>query len=350
MEVVGSNVGQRDPQGENWMNAQLELLKLSTGYWISQALYVAAKLKLADLLKDGPRSSVDLSKATKTHPQALYRLLRALASIDVFAEENGKFKLTPLAQGLRSDVLGSHWAVAVMTGDEHYRAWGDLLYSIETGKPAFDRIYGKPPFDYLAEHPENAKIFDAAMTGIHGNETRAMLDAYSFAGYGTLVDVGGGNGSLLMAILRHTPSLKGILYDLPHVVERAAAAIQREGMANRCTPVAGSFFESVPSGHDAYLMRHIIHDWDDEKALTILRNCRKAIKPTGKLLLVEAVIPPGNDPSWSKFLDLNMLLIPGGQERTETEYRQLFKAADFLLTRIVPTTTEISVIEGEPLA
>jgi 2-polyprenyl-3-methyl-5-hydroxy-6-metoxy-1,4-benzoquinol methylase len=330
------------------MNPQIELLKLSTGYWASRAIYVAAKLKVADLLKDGPRPSADLAKATNTHPHALYRLLRALASIGIFAEDKGKFGLTPLAEALRSDVPGSQWAVAVMMGDEHFRVWEDLLYSIETGKPAFDKAYGKPPFDYLAEHPESAKLFDAAMTGIHGNETKAMLDAFSFAGFAALVDIGGGNGSLLTAVLRQTPSLKGTLYDLPHVIERAKPNIHAAGVGDRCTMVAGSFFESVPTGYDAYLMRHIIHDWDDEKALTILRNCRKAIKPTGKLLLIEAVIPPGNDPSWSKFLDLNMLLIPGGQERTEAEYRQLYTAAGFRLTRIVPTTTEISVIEGEP--
>jgi hypothetical protein len=256
--------------------------------------------------------------------------------------------LTPLAEALRSDVPASQWAVALMMGDEHWGVWGDLLYSIQTGKPAFDKIYGKPPFEYLAEHPENAKIFDAAMTAIHGNETRAMLEAYSFAEFGTLVDVGGGNGSLISAVLRATPGLKGVLFDLPHVVERAKANLQAPDVAGRCTAIPGSFFESVPAGYDAYMMRHIIHDWDDEKSLTILRHCRKAIKPTGKLLLIEAVIPPGNDPSWSKFLDLNMLLIPGGQERTESEYRQLLASAGFQLTRIVPTSTEISVVESKP--
>ena len=235
-----------------------------------------------------------------------------------------------------------------MLGEEHWHCWGELLYSIQTGKASFDKIYGKPPFEYLSEHPENAAIFDAAMTGIHGNETRAMLKSFSFAEFETLVDVGGGNGSLITAVLRATPKLKGVLYDLPHVVERAKANVQVTDLGGRCTAIAGSFFDSVPSGYDAYLMRHIIHDWDDDKSLKILRHCRKAIKAGGKLLLVESVIPPGNDASWSKFLDLNMLLIPGGKERTEVEYRQLFASAGFKLTRIVPTGTEMSVIEAVP--
>jgi len=176
-----------------------------------------------------------------------------------------------------------------------------------------------------------------------------MLDVYDFGGFETLVDIGAGNGSLLMTVLKQTPRLHGVLFDREHVIQRARPAIEAAGLGNRCQVSAGSFFDSVPSGHDAYLMRHIIHDWDEEKALTILRHCRKAIKPAGKLLLVEAVIPPGNDPSWSKFLDLNMLLIPGGQERTEAEYRQLLGQAGFRIMRIVPTRTEMSVIESVPV-
>jgi hypothetical protein len=331
------------------MNVQQEFLKMASGYWVSQSLYAAAKLKLADLLAGGPRPAEELAAATETDPPSLYRLLRALSSVGVFAEEDGRFKLTPLAECLRSDRPGTQWALAVMIGEEHFRTWGDILYSLRTGQPAFDHIYGKPPFEYLAEHPEAARVFDAAMTAVHGRETPAMLDAYDFSGYKTLVDVGGGNGSLLTAVLQRTPNLKGVLYDLPHVIERARANLAAAGLDKRCTAVPGSFFESVPQGYDAYLMRHIIHDWDDGKALTILRNVREAIAPDGKLLLVEGVIPPGNEESWTKFLDLNMLLIPGGKERTEAEYRQLYADAGFRLTRIVPTTTEISVLEGEPV-
>ena len=285
------------------------------------------------------------------HPGALYRLLRALASVDVFREhDDHTFALTPLATCLLSDVVGSQRPVAIMMGEEHYRAWAELLYSLETAKPAFDKVYGQPVFSYLAQHPTAAKIFDGAMTGIHGVETRAMLGAYDFAAFGTLVDIGGGNGSLLSVVLERYPKLQGILFDRADVIERARAHLKMAGLEQRCTTVAGNFFEQVPGGGDAYLMRHIIHDWNDEQSLTILRNCHKAMKPQAKLLLVESVIPPGNEPFFGKWLDVNMLVIPGGQERTEQEYRELFQKAGFQLTRIVPTTMEVSVIEAVPAA
>jgi len=205
-----------------------------------------------------------------------------------------------------------------------------------------------PIFDYFSTHPEDGKLFDAAMTGVHGRETAAMLDAYDFSGIGTLADIGGGNGSVITAILEKYPAMKGILFDVPAVVERARANIGSAGLADRCRVVAGNFFESVPPGADAYLMRHIIHDWDDEKSITILKNCRKAVGDKGKLLVVEGVVPPGNEPSVSKFFDLAMMVLPGGMERTEEEYRQLYEAAGFRLTSVVPTKTWVSVIEGEP--
>ena len=204
-----------------------------------------------------------------------------------------------------------------------------------------------PVFDFLSRHPEQAKVFDAAMVGVHGRETAALIEAYDLTGITVLADIGGGNGSLLTGVLRHYPALRGLLYDLPSVAERAQANVQAAGLADRCQVIGGSFFESVPSGADAYLMRHIIHDWDDAKAVTILRNVHRAIGEVGRLLVVEGVIPPGNDPSFVKLLDLTMLVVPGGKERTEDEYRALYQAAGFNLTRIVPTRTEVSVIEGK---
>jgi O-methyltransferase domain/Dimerisation domain len=325
------------------------LLRMLTGYWTSQALYVAARLRIADLLAEGPRGSAELAQATGTHERALYRLLRALASEGVFVEgPDGCFGLTPLAACLRSDVPGSQWASAVMAGEEHFRAWADLLHSVRTGQTAFEHVYGKPIFDYLAEHPDQAQVFDAAMTGIHGAETQAMLAAYDFAPFHTLVDVGGGNGSVLSAVLQRYPALHGVLFDRPHVVERARANLTAAGVAARCRTVGGSFFTSVPEGGDAYLMRHILHDWDDAQALSILRACRQAMAATARLLVVECVIPPGNEPFFGKFLDVNMLAIPGGLERTAAEYRDLFAAGGFRLARIVPTRLEVSVLEGEP--
>ena len=326
---------------------QQQMAGMLTGYWVSQAVYVAAKLGIADLLVAHPRTAKDLAEKTGMHAQSLYRLLRALASIGVFAEDaEQRFRLTPLAECLRSDVPGSQRALAIMTGEEHYYVWGDLIHSIQTGEPAFDKIYGMPVFDFLGHSPAKAQIFDEAMTGIHGRETAAMLEAYDFSQIGVLADIGGGNGSLLLSALERYPHLQGILYDLPHVVERAKSRILSSPAAARCETIGGSFFERVPPGADAYLMRHIIHDWNDEKASVILRNCTSAMRADSRLLLVESVIPPGNDPCWPKFLDLNMLAIPGGQERTETEYRALLDQCGLSLKRIVPTGGGIDVIEA----
>ena len=321
--------------------------QLITGYWISQAIYAAAKFGIADHLKDGPQSVGQLADATSTNPDALYRLLRALAGVGIFAEGDSRhFSLTPLAEPLRSDVTGSKRALALMSGDEQFRAWAEIAYSIRTGKIAFDKVFGKPIFDYLGEHPDKARIFDAAMVGIHGRESNAILDAYDFSVIGSVADIGGGNGSQMTEILTKHTKMKGILFDLPHVIERAKEKIHASGLLDRCKLVPGSFFEAVPEGAGAYILRHIIHDWDEEKCLTILRNCHRAMLPESKLLVIESVIPPGNEPFHGKFLDLVMLLIPGGKERTEDEYRTLFKLAGFELTRIVPTGTEISIVEG----
>jgi ubiquinone/menaquinone biosynthesis C-methylase UbiE len=340
-----------------------QLDQMITGYWISQAIYAAAKFGIADHLKDGPKTVGELAGATSTNADALYRLLRALASVGVFSESqngdkhkgsepvpilNRRFALTPLAEPLRSDVVGSKRALAIMSGDEQFRAWAEIDYSIRTGKMAWEKVFGKPIFDYLGEHPDKARIFDAAMVGIHGRESSAILSAYDFSGIGVVADIGGGNGSQITEILKKHSRMKGILFDLPHVVERAKERIHAAGLADRCQLVSGSFFDAVPPGADAYLMRHIIHDWDEPRCLTILGHVRKVIPPAGRLLVVEGVIPPGNGPSFTKLLDLNMLVIPGGQERTEEEYRGLFAKAGFRLTRVVPTRAEVSVLEGAP--
>ena len=317
-----------------------------TGYWIAQAVYVAAKLGIADLLHDGPKDCHELAAATSSHAPSLYRLLRMLASQGVFQEDDqNRFALTPLADCLRAAAPHSQRAVALMMGEEHYRAWGDLMHSIQTGECAFEHAYGQNIFDYLASHPEQGRVFDAAMTGIHGRESAAMLDVYDFSDVRTLADVGGGNGSLLAATLARYPHLQGLLFDMPRVIELARANLQAAGVGQRSRVVGGSFFEEIPSGADAYLLRHIIHDWDDERSTVILKNCRRAMSKGARLLLVESVIPVGNDPSFGKLLDLNMLVMPGGAERTEQEYRQLLQGADFELARIVPTRADVDVIE-----
>jgi hypothetical protein len=327
----------------------LVMMRMLSGYWISMSLSVAARLGLADLLADGPRTPEDLARQTGTHDRSLFRLLRALASVGVFAEdEQGRFRLTPLAEQLRKDVPGSQHAMAVMLGEEHFRAWEELEYSVRTGKPAFNHVFGKGIFDYMTERPETARTFDAAMVSVHGRESEAMCDAYDFSAFGTVVDVGGGNGSLISVVLRRNPGLRGILYDLPHVVERAKGNLQEVGLSDRCQAIGGSFFTSAPAGGDAYVLRHIIHDWYDEDCLKILGNIRKVLPASGKVLIVEGVVPPGNGTSFTKLLDLAMMVVPGGMERTAEEYRDLYARAGFRLTRIVPTKSEVSVIEGMP--
>lgn len=323
------------------------IAQMASGYWVSQALYVAAKLAIADRLVAGAKSASELATECGVHPPALYRLLRALASLGVFAEvEAQRFELTPLAQPLRSDVPESKRAMVLMTGEEQYQAWGELLSSVTTGQTGFERRFGMPLFDYLAERPEQAALFDAAMVSIHGRETAAMLAAYDFSQFETVADLGGGNGSVLMAILQQHPKLRGILFDLPNVSGRTNKLVAAAGLTERCAVVGGSFFETAPGGANAYLLRHIIHDWDDEKSLAILRNIRCASPPGAKLLVVESVIEPGNAPSFAKLLDLTMLVIPGGQERTASEYDRLLAAGGFKLERIVPTTAEVSILEA----
>jgi ubiquinone/menaquinone biosynthesis C-methylase UbiE len=326
-----------------------QVLQMATGYWVSQSIYAAAKFGLADFIAAGPKSSEELASATGAHAPSLYRLLRALASVGIFAEDEQKrFRMTALAECLL-DRPGSQRAMCIMAGEEHFRAWGEILYSLRTGKIAFDHVYKKPIFEYLAEHQEQAADFDRAMTSIHGQETDAMLDAYDFGGIGTLADVGGGNGTVLKAVLHRYPAMKGILFDQAHVLDRARPEIQSSSLGSRCQLIAGNFFESIPPGADAYLMRHIIHDWTDEQCHTILTNCRKVMKPAAKLLVVEMVIPPGNSPHWGKLLDLNMMMIPGGKERSEQEYAQLFARAGFRLTRVVSTRIELGVVEALPI-
>ncbi len=325
----------------------VRLVQMMTGYWISQSIYVAAKLGIADHLMDGPRTSEELAAACQAHAPSLYRLLRGLASVGVFTEvDAGRFALTPTAEWLRTDHPDSMRALAIMYGEEQYQAWGGLLASIQTGAPAFDRRFGASYFHYLAEHPEPAATFNAAMTGWSAQVARAVVEAYDFSACATVVDVGGGHGTLLAAILTANPHLRGILVDLPHVAASATAFLGAAGVADRCQIIAGDFFEALPSGGDAYILAQILHDWDDERSFTILQNCRSAMAPAGRILIVELVIPPGNEPSLGKLLDLHMLVLLTGRERTEVEYRDLLAAAGFRLTRIIPTSSGASIVEA----
>lgn len=323
------------------------LVQMMTSYWISQSVYAAAKLGIADLLQDGPQTSTDLAAGCQAHPAAFYRLLRGLASVGVFTEVDAQqFALTPTADLLRTDHPASMRALAIMYGEEQYRAWGEILSSIQTGTPAFERLFGTSYFQYLADHPESAATFNAAMTGWSAQIASAVVAAYDFSDRGMVVDVGGGNGKLLAAILASNVHLRGMLFDLPHVVASATPLLAAAGVADRCQPIAGDFFEAVPSGGDAYILAQILHDWDDDRSRTILQNCRAAMAPTGRMLIVELVVPPGDEPSLSKLLDLHMLVLLTGRERTETEYRDLLTLADLRLTRVIPIAAGASIIEA----
>lgn len=330
-------------------NPAANLMKLINGFWMTQAVYVAAQLGIADLLAGGPRTACDLASAVAVQPQPLHRLLRALASVGVFEElDGGLFGLTPMADVLRSDASGSLRPMALMRGQWQYGAWGELLHCVTTGGSAFEKLFGQPMFDFLSTDPDRGALFDAAMTAIHGRETSLLLDAFDFGSIERVIDIGGGNGSLLAEILRRHPGVKGTLFDLPPVIERAQSNAALHDVRERIEFASGSFFESIPSGGDIYVMRHIIHDWNDEQSTTILKHCRAAMSPTARLLIAEFVIPPGNGPFVGKWFDLAMLVGPGGQERTAAEYELLLSQAGLRMSRIIPTAGEISFVEAVP--
>jgi len=327
-------------------NPERMLNQMIVGSWMTQAIYIAAEIGIADFLAAGPRTAEELARETGTHVASLYRVLRALASVDIFREDDeGRFYQTPMGKLLESDAPGSKRSLAIMAGAEFYRSWGGLLSSVKTGGAAFDKIFGKPFFRYMSMNPDRWQIYDAAMTGVHDSETMPVLDAYDFASFRTIIDVGGGNSLALGASLRRHPGIQGVLFDLPEVAERAKEVVAGSGLTDRCKVVGGDFFHSVPASGDAYLLRHVIHDWEDGEAVAILRNCRDAMRPGGRVLVVETVIPSGNEPCFGKWLDL-MMLVVGGRERTREQYTGLFSAAGLRLTRIVPTAHEVSVIEG----
>jgi len=326
------------------VDLKVQMNQLIRGYWTTQAIFVAAELRIADLLADGPKSPDELGQRAGVKGDMLYRVLRALASIGIFAEDaDGRFRLTPLAETLRGD--SGQRAYARLHGRELYQSWFKLLEAVQTGDAGFVKVFGMPAFEYFSKNPERGAVFDGAMTGHHGAEADPMLDAYDFSLFTDIVDVGGGNGSLLTAILKRHPQMHGVLFDLPRVVERAQPRLEGAGLRERCRFVGGSFLESVPAGADVYVLRHVVHDWRDQDAATVLRNCRNAMKSGAKVLVVEIVVPAGNDPSFAKWMDL-MMVTYGGKERSERQYRELFRNAGLQLTRIVPTTAGISIVEG----
>lgn len=328
-----------------------QLIQMGAASWISAVVYAAAKLGIADHLAAGPRSADDLAGATGTHAPTLYRLMRTLAGLGILTERDAeRFALTPLGEALQTGAPGSARATLMaFCGPALWRSWEGILHSLETGKTGFEKVWGMPLFDYLAQHPEEASQFSEAMVGFHGAEPPTVAKAYDFSGVKTLVDVGGATGNMLAAILSHHAGPRGILFDRPHVVRDAPALLKSRGVEARVTIEPGDFFARVPAGGDAYLLSHIIHDWNETQCLTILGHCRGVMKPDGRLLIVETVLPTGDTPHQGKVQDMVMLVIPGGQERTEAEYAALLGKAGFRLSRVVPTESVVSVVEALPV-
>jgi len=333
----------------NQVPPHVQLIQMGTAYWASRLVYAAAEIGLADQLTE-PKSAAEIAGALGAHAPSLHRVMRTLASVGLLTEgDDLRFALTPLGAALRSDAPGAaRSTVRTLGGPSFTRAFDHIVSSIQTGKPGFDKAHGVPVFEYLSTRPEEASLFSETMVGIHGQEPPAVAAAYDFSGFETVVDVGGATGNMLASILEKYPTPRGVLFDMPHVVGDAPSLLRARGVSDRVTIESGDFFQSVPTGGDAYVLSHIIHDWTEEQCLTILGNCRKAMKPTSRLLIVEMVLPPGDTPHLGKMLDMVMLVVPGGQERTEAEYAPLLAKAGFRLNRVVPTESAVSVVEAVP--
>lgn len=325
-----------------------QMMQMITGFWTSCCIYAVAKLGVADQLAHEPLTSAELAARTQTHAPSLYRVMRALSGVGIFSESpDGKFSLTALGETLRSNVPGSMRAMAIAQLGDHFGAWGNLLYSVRTGEIAFDHVHGMPIWKYYEAHPEEGLNFVKAMAGLTGAVIANVIPVYDWSKFETIVDVGGGNGALLFAILGAAQQAKGIVFDEPYVVDETRRHVAEKNLSERCSTQGGSFFESIPAGADCYIMKMILHDWDDDKSLTILTNCAKAMKPGSKLLILESVLPEGNVPHPGKFMDINMLCMTGGCERTEAEFKTLLNKSGLQLTSVIPTHSPMfSIVEA----
>ena len=325
-----------------------KLFEIAWGYWNSQLLRQTAEMGLADRFTGGSRSADELCAEYGMHKPSFRRFMRSLTGMGIVTQAApGEYRLTQLGEALKTGAPGAARSTLItLIGKFVSPAWENLDYSLRTGEPAFEKHYGKGLFEFIQQTPGMPEVFSETMVGIHGQEPPAVAAAYDFSGLGSLVDVGGASGNMLGHVLSRHPKLRGVLYDLPHVVSDAVPLLSGFGVSDRVSIEGGSFFERVPAGHDAYLMSHIIHDWDEQECATILGHCRAAMKPDGKLLIVEMVLPEGDAPHPGKLLDMMMLVGPGGQERTPAEYDALLTANGFKMTRIVPTASAVSVVEA----
>lgn len=326
------------------------LLQLGMAYANSQALYVAAKLSLADILARGPASVAELARATEVDAAALGGVVRVLESLGVFTKvpHSESWTLTGAGRYLRGDVDGSLKAIMVLLGEEEYMAFGHLLHSVKTGRSAFPRVFGQPFYEYLQSHPEASVKFSDAMSAMECLHDRAVAQAYTFTGSETIVDVGGGHGSLLASILETYPQLRGVLFDLPKVVERARTALAEQDLSSRCRVEGGDFFERVPNG-DVILLRRIVHNHNDADCARILGNCHAAVTRGGRVLIIERILEADARPSFTKLANLSMLVLQGGRERTEAEYVSLLRQCGFEFIASRPTESGLSIVEGRKL-
>lgn len=338
-----------NPESPNQRPLAVDMLNLIVGYWISKMIHEVARLDIADHLRGGPRSAAELAQLAGADAAGLGRVLRALASVGVFTEDaSGRFAATPLGETLRSDRPDSMRDFALMMCESYnWQAW-DHLHAGVTGKDVpFREVFGLPVFEYLAGHPADEAVFARSMTSISGAENPAVAAALDLTGVRSLVDVGGSRGHLLDNVLRHHPGVRGVLFDLPQVVAAAESGPYLGGdLAERVAFIGGSFFDGVPAGHDAYMMKYILHDWSDDECRTILTHCRNAMAPGGRVFVVDTVIEPGNAPQWGKLLDINMMVITGGRERTQPEFAELFASAGLRLDAVVSTGCPVSVLVG----
>ena len=339
------------PGGPPNLPPQVAMLQMLGGFRIARSIYVAANLGIADLLADGPKSSEELAQATGTDAPSLYRILRAIASVGIFAEdESGRFTLTPPAEFLQTEGPDSLRATVNLFGEEwHWQVWENLLESVKTGKPAFEQLNGMSFFDFYNQDSEFAKTSSASKTSIVARASNSLLKNYDFSAIGKVVDIGiaGGYGSTLISLLKSNPTMKGVLFDFPPVIAGTTPLIEAAGLTDRCELIAGNCVDLVPSGGDLYILTFVVHNWDDERAIKILKNCHGAMAENGKLLLVEMIMPLGNDPFVGKLIDLeSLLLTPGGCERTEAQYKSILAAAGFKVTNVIPTQTANSIIEA----
>jgi hypothetical protein len=327
-----------------------KMYELISGYWVACSIHAVARLDIADLLSNGPKTLSELALASHSDQKSLYRLLRAVTSVGIFEEQaDGTFILNDLGSTLLSDVPGSAkpWALANL--GEHYPAFGELTYGVQTGKVPFDHVHGVSLWDYYKQHPEAGVNLMKAMAGISGAVLKGIIDAFDFTPYATIVDIGGGNGAMLFAVLNSSPKSKGIVFDEPYVVEATMKQIP-ESLKDRCTVSGGSFFEEIPANADLYMTKWVVHDWNDDEAIALLKVCHKAMPVGGKLLIIDAVIPDDalNRPHAGKLLDINVMAMATGKERTFNEFKNLLEKAGLIFKRLIHTSTEVSsIIECE---